>query len=232
MSGLSGFIIFLELGLIIFIGILYFIAWRELNARAIQRQSPLNDELKELCDAVERVMASLELRVSDAEARLGTVIQEAESVSQSVKADVLDMKTPQTTRTVRFSSGSHGGDTAIPLPPPPPDAAAVSGMNGSSAMRPAGDSALAASIGERVQPASFAGDFSEPAAIALDQPVAPDPPVEAAAEQAQAESAPAPDPYAQVYALFDEGIVDYKEIARRSGFGLAEVLLVLSLRPR
>ncbi|MDR3710903.1 MAG: hypothetical protein P4L33_21590 [Capsulimonadaceae bacterium] len=40
------------------------------------------------------------------------------------------------------------------------------------------------------------------------------------------------DPYAKVYELVDQGVTDRTEIARRTGFGVSEIDLVLTMRPR
>ena len=184
---LNSIILLFELLLLVCIGVLYFIALRDLTARAIQKQSPAIADLKELRDAVEQLISSLEERASKIQDSLSRVIEEAESRTIDRSAvDTLPME---------------------PVDLPHTEAENVALLNET----PDRGASVAAAL-EAVRAAQSAN-----------------------AIEVQFQNVPPPgdsDRYGKVYLLYDDGITDPKEIARRSGIGLPEVMLVLSLRPR
>ncbi len=157
----------LEFLLLVFIGIAWYVAKRDLTAAAAMKQSPALAELRELRETVEQLISVLEEKAEAAEKRLALRIAKADGISAPAAREE-------------------------PMSAEPPKDAYAAAMD---AVREAH---------------------------------------EQAASQPEAAVAPpkAPDRYQQVYELEDAGIAEPAEIARQTGLGLAEVSLVLSLRPR
>ena len=208
-----------EFLLLLFIAMLWYLAWRSLTATAIQKQVPAVAELKELRETIEHLIAileeratSAETRLQEAEERLGALIEEANAIRLQalVPPPLQPAPAPEPAALVDEEADESRGPEVEPDSP-------------GDAKPPAVEAAPQVALPVRPRNRDKK-TIRRPAPPKVELP-APDPkPVETEPERK--------DPYARVYELIDSGITDRVEIARRTGFGLSEIELVLTMRPR
>ncbi len=201
-----------------FTAVLWWLARRDLTAKAADARAPAAEDWARLRVTVEQLMVELERRAVVAEQRIYEAEQRLRLVEQRLQASLATAESAQ-------------GVSAVPAAAPPP-APAVE--------------AAAPALGQWEGPPPLAADWGvlgnappAPAVSMGNQPALPDLPAMAAAPPAP--SAPAPPTlhltpeearYLPVYALADAGEADAAEISRQTGLPRGEIELVLSLRAR
>ncbi len=193
----------LQFLVLVFTAAVWWLARRDLTARAAEARAPVEEDWTRLRITVEQLMVELERRAIVAEQRIYEAEQRLRVVEQRLHASLAQAE-------------AAGGDLIPPLsvmPAPPAQ---------ERASAPAPVSVAAA---EPVHPVPLAVEEKVEAALPAAAPALPaaPPPLHLTPENAR---------YLPVFALADAGQADAAEIARQTGLPRGEVDLLLSLRPR
>lgn len=223
-----------------FTAVLWWLARRDLTARAADARAPAAEDWARLRVTVEQLMVELERRAVVAEQRIYEAEQRLRLVEQRLQASLAQAESTQ--------GLAVAPATTLPAAPAMEDVMPAPERTGEAALlavapKIGGNAAPAPSLSLAERPTAPALPVAEkttaPSLAVAEKTTAPDLPAAASAPPVSPVSAPPPlhltpeeARYLPVYALADAGEADAAEISRQTGLPRGEIELVLSLRIR